>query len=218
MTRTTPPSGASPAARRRGTVLVAVAGAALLALVTSVVVWAGGSGESPTAAGATPTASTDPTVPWTPPPAPPTPEPTGPTDNAEALPPALPAVALDETAEVGDGIAASIERIEAIEGSGTGIGNIGGPALRITVRIVNGRAAPVSLDAVDVTLAHGGELTPAPPLEDPSRAPFSGTVAPGENAEGVYVFSIPPDVRDAVTVSVGYQAGAPFLVFTGSAA
>ena len=38
-----------------------------------------------------------------------------------------------------------------------------------------------------------------------------------EAAEGVYVFSLAEDARDLVTVSVGYQAGAPFMVFTGSA-
>jgi hypothetical protein len=34
---------------------------------------------------------------------------------------------------------------------------------------------------------------------------------------GVYLFTVPEDDRDTVTVSVGYEAGAPYLVFTGSA-
>jgi hypothetical protein len=47
---------------------------------------------------------------------------------------------------------------------------------------------------------------PASPLDDPSAAPFAGTVAPGEHADGVYVFTIPEEDRGSVTVSVGYQA------------
>ena len=35
------------------------------------------------------------------------------------------------------------------------------------------------------------------------------------SGEGVYVFSVPTDVRDRVTLEVGYQAGAPLLLFTG---
>lgn len=34
----------------------------------------------------------------------------------------------------------------------------------------------------------------------------------------MYVFTVPAGDRDLVTLSVGYQAGAPFMVFTGSGA
>lgn len=150
-------------------------------------------------------------------PAPVTPEPAGPTEDATELPPSLTPVGFDEPAAVGNGITAEVVSLEAVEGSGTGPGNIAGPALRATIRITNGTAGPVSLDGVAVDLAHGTELTPASPLEDPSEAPFAGTVQPSGNAVGVYVFSVPADDRDLVNLSVGYQAGAPFLVFTGSA-
>ncbi len=148
----------------------------------------------------------------------PTPEPTGPTSDADALPPSLPAVGLDQPAAVGNGITAMVSSLEAIDGTAQGPGNVTGPALRATVRITNGTAGPVSLDAVVVDLATGADLSPASPLDDPSQRPFSGTVAPGDTAEGVYVFTVPVDDRAAVTLSVGYQAGAPFLVFTGPAA
>jgi hypothetical protein len=158
-----------------------------------------------------------PTAP-TPAPAPETtPEPTGPTGNVDDPPPSRPAVALDAAAEVGDGVSASLVSLDAIEGTATGPGNIAGPALRITVRIENGTDEPVSLDGVVVDLASGRDLVPASPLDDPSVAPFTGTVAPGEHADGVYVFTIPEEDRGSVTVSVGYQAGAPLMVFTGSA-
>jgi hypothetical protein len=148
-------------------------------------------------------------------PAVPTPEPTGPTDDVDEPPPSRPAVALDETAEAGDGVTASITSVEAIDGTATGPGNVAGPALRVTVRVDNGTDGPVSLGGVSVDLTYGEDLVPASPLGDPSAAPFTGTIAPGEGAEGVYVFSIPVEDRGSVTLSVGYQAGAPIMVFTG---
>ena len=152
------------------------------------------------------------------PPPPPTPTPTGPTAEVDELPPALPEVALDAAAAVGNGIVATLPSIESIEGSAVGPGNIAGPALRVTVRIQNGTAQPVSLDGVAVNMSYGADRTPASPLDDPSRRPFSGMVAPGESGEGVYVFTVPADARDSVTVEVGYQAGAPLLLFTGPVA
>jgi hypothetical protein len=150
-------------------------------------------------------------------PPPVTPAPTGPTGDVDAPPPAHPAVALDQPAAVGDGVTASITSIEPIQGTGTGRGNVAGPALRVAVRIDNGTAKPVSLDGVTVGLTSGDDHTPASPLDDPSQVPFAGTVRPGDTADGTYVFSIAEDARDAVTVTVGYRAGAPILVFTGSA-
>jgi hypothetical protein len=151
------------------------------------------------------------------PPAPPTPEPTGPTEDATALPVSLPPVALTEVAATEDGITAAVEDLVSVEGSGAGPGQVAGPAVRVTVRITNGTGAPVSLDAVAVDLATGPDAAPASPLEDVSYAPFRGTVEPGGEAVGVYLFTVPEDDRDTVTVSVGYEAGAPYLVFTGSA-
>jgi hypothetical protein len=161
--------------------------------------------------------ATTPAAPPEPAPAPVTPEPAGPTEDADELPPSLTPVGFDEPAAVGNGITAEVVSLEGIEGTGQGAGNIAGPALRVTVRITNGTAAPVFLDGVAVDLAHGAELTPASPLQDPSTAPFAGTVQPSGSAVGVYVFSVPADDRDLVHLSVGYQAGAPFLVFAGPA-
>lgn len=146
------------------------------------------------------------------------PAPTGPAVDADELPPALEPVALDGTAEAGDGVRATLPRIEAIEGTAVGPGNVAGPALRVTVRIENGTAEPVSLDAVAVNLYLGAELAPASPLDDPSQRAFSGRVQPGETAEGVYVFSVPTDRRDAVTVEVGHAPGAPLMRWTGPVA
>lgn len=210
-----------PRAGGRRRLLLSAAAVLVAAVVVGLVLALSGEG----GAGATPSATTE--TPSTAAPTPaevdvvptaPTPQPTGPTSDADALPPSLPAVGLDQPAAVGNGITAVVSSLEAIDGTAQGPGNVTGPALRATVRITNGTAEPVSLDAVVVDLATGADLSPASPLDDSSRTPFHGTVAPGETAEGVYVFTVPVDDRAAVTLSVGYQAGAPFLVFTGPAA
>ncbi|MGY1805393.1 hypothetical protein ACI78T_19080 [Blastococcus sp. SYSU D00922] len=139
----------------------------------------------------------------------------GPTD-LNSPPPALPPVALDARGEVGNGVVATLPSIEEIESSAQGPGNIAGPAIRVTVRIENGTADAVPLDGVSVNMYYGTDLTPASPLEDASRAPFNGTLAPGDSAEGIYVFSVPADERDSVTIEVGYVPGAPLLLFTGA--
>jgi hypothetical protein len=149
--------------------------------------------------------------------APTMPEATAPTSDANVLPVALPSVGLDEPAASGDGVSAAVLSVEAIEGSGSGPGNISGPALRVTLELTNGTAAPVALDFVSVSVTHGTARTPASPLNDPSAAPFTGTLEPGATGEGAYVFSVPKDDRGLVTVSVGYRAGAPYLVFSGAA-
>ena len=213
----TPASPATPTRRRR---LLLTAAAVVVVAVLVALVAVLGDDESatsvPPAATATPTeapaATTAPAVV----PQLPTPEPTGPTEDVDEPPPSLPEVPLDAEGAVGNGVLVTLPAIEAIEGTGVGPGNIAGPALRVTVRIENGTPAAVSLDGVAVNLSHGAERTPASPLDDPSQVPFVGTVGAGATAEGVYVFSVPADVRDLVTVEVGYQAGAPLLLFTGA--
>jgi hypothetical protein len=141
----------------------------------------------------------------------------GPTEGGDATPSALPEVALTAPAAAGNGVVATLPRIEAIEGEATGPGNVNGPALRVTVRIENGTGQPIALDGVATNLYYGADRTPAAPLDDASVQPFAGTLAAGSSAQAVYVFTVPTDVRDSVTVEVGYEAGAPLLLFTGPA-
>jgi hypothetical protein len=220
--RTAPPDGEErdvPTRRRR--LVLAVAAAVLVAVVALgwVLTTRGDDGDGSTAADpsgavATSGAPVDETIA----PLPPTPTPTGPTEDVDEPPVALAEVPLDAPAAVGNGIVATIASIEAIDGTAVGPGNIAGPALRVTVRIENGTAEDVSLDGVAVNMSYGADRAPASPLDDPSQVPFTGMVSTGAAGEGVYVFSVPTDARDLITLEVGYQAGAPLLLFTGSAA
>jgi hypothetical protein len=206
----------------------AVLGALVVVLVAALIALALGltddrAASSATDDGASATTAAGPTVAPAPaeatgtgvPSVPVTPEPTGPTDDVDQPPPSLPEVPLDAPAAVGNGIVATLPSIEAVQGEASGPGNVNGPALRVTVRITNGTDQDVSLAGVATNLYHGADRTPASPLDDASQQPLAGTVAAGETADGVYVFSVPADDRAAVTVEVGYQAGAPLLLFTG---
>ncbi|TKJ18785.1 hypothetical protein [Blastococcus sp. CCUG 61487] len=208
---------------RRRVLLVALGAVLLVAAVVLAVVLATG-GDEPDDAGAGTAATAGATPSATEEPAPPSeeaPDPAAPVDPGTPAPadpdaevPALPAVALDQSVAV-DEVTASITLIEEIDGTATGPGDVAGPALRITVRIVNETDADVPLDGISVNAFHGEERTPAPPLGDPSRSPFAGVLAPTDTAEGVYVFRVPVDRRHLVTVEVGYKAGAPLAVFSG---
>ncbi|WP_116449775.1 DUF4352 domain-containing protein [Blastococcus litoris] len=218
-TSTADPSADVPDAGARRTrlrLLLAAAAAVLVAALVVVLLVVNGDDDEPadpaasripvpTAAVPSSTAATTPAVP----------APTGPVVNADDLPPALDPVPLDGTADAGTGITATLPAIEAIEGTGVGPGNVAGPALRVTVRIRNGSGEPVVLDGVAVNLYTGADLTPASPLDDPSQELFTGRLEPGESADGVYVFTVPTDRRDAVTVEVGYGPGVPFMRWTG---
>ena len=214
MSREPASEASAPSVGRRRVWIVAAAVVAVL-LGIAVIVLAQVGRSAPTADGGATTSSSASTSASATPTAAPAPAPTATVEGSEEFPPALPAVALDGTAEAGNGISASLSRIEAIQGSGIGPGNVAGPALRVTVRIHNETADPLPVDGVAVNMSYGIELTPASPLDDPSQAPFRGVVAPGDTSEAVYVFSIPSDARDSVTVEVGYQAGGPRLLFAG---
>ncbi|MGY1699138.1 hypothetical protein [Geodermatophilus sp. SYSU D00766] len=213
-----------PAASSPRRLVLALAAVVLVAVVAVVLLVRGGGtgdGEDPGGSAAAPSSATtaaEPSLEATVPGA----EASAPTEDAQPvvdeLPPGLPPVPLDQPADAGDGVTATVSSIEAVDGVGAGRGNVSGPALRVTVRITNGTPEAVDLGGVAVDLTHGADAVPASPLDDPSQAPFAGSVEPGATAQGVYVFRVPPDDRDPVTVSVGYRAGAPFMVFTGPAA
>lgn len=132
------------------------------------------------------------------------------------LPVPLEPVPLDQTAEFGDEVSAELVDLFAIQAEGQAAGEISGPAIRVTVRLINGTGEPLSLDAVTVAMYFGPDLTPAPPITDPGTVPFSGSLAPGETAEGVYTFSIAENERDDISVTVSYSASSAIVVFSGA--
>ena len=215
--------GVVPAGRRR-LVLALVAAVVAVALVVLVVVLSGRDDAAGDSAASSTSASTSPgaSAPTAGAPTTPGSEPSAPGGEAQPVPadgneppPQRPPVALDAGDDV-DGVTGSVALVEEIDGSAQGPGNINGPALRITVRLVNGTDADLPLSGVAVTVFHGADRAPASPLEDRSQSPFAGDLPPGDAAEGVYVFRVPADDRDDIRVEVGVRPGAAVMVFTGA--
>lgn len=127
-----------------------------------------------------------------------------------------PAAPLTETADFGTGMTLRIERIESVEGAARGPGEIGGPALRLTLRMSNDSDATVSLESVVVDATAGPDRTPAPTLSGPGAKLFEGEVPAGGSTTGVYVFAVPEDARDQLRVVVSYSSGAPAVALTGA--
>ena len=197
-------------------VLVVLAVVAFLLVRTGAGEPAGTAGSAASSATAPPDPAAGSSSPGTEPgtPAPVTEEPATSPVAADEAPPALPAVALDEPVAVGD-VTASLVALETVDAEGVGRGSVSGPALLVTVRLANGTAEPLALDGVSVNLAHGADRVPGSPVADRRGKPFAGTVRAGGSAEARYVFSVPLEARDAVTVEVGARAGAPIAVFSG---
>lgn len=214
---------AGAATRRR--VLLALVALAVVALAS--ILWVVTSGEdSPSgtasssaneSADRSPSATSVPegssSQPGTPPPTTGTPPPTTGTDD---LPVSLEPVPLDQTADFGDEVSAQLLDLEGIQAQGQGVGEISGPAIRVTVQLTNGTGAPLSLDAVTVSLYFAPALTPAPPISDPEAVPFRGSLAAGESAEAIYTFSIGNDDRDDISVTVSHSPSSTMVVFNGA--
>lgn len=197
----------TPVVRRRWTIgLIAVVAAVAIVVVVLVVMRPTG---APTAGGAS-TATVTPTT---------APSPTSsPTDGgAGAVLPEFPATPLDQPASTPDGLVASIVSLESVEGEAIGAGDVGGPAIRVTVRLTNGTAEPFDTSFTVVNGYSGTDRDPAGTLVKPGGKPFSGSIDPGASQEAVFLFTIPEDARGAVAITVDYQAGQPAFVFEGDA-
>ena len=125
-------------------------------------------------------------------------------------------VAIDATADFGNGVQARLESLEAVDAVATFPGERSGPAVRVTVEISNASAEPINLDNVIIDLATA-EGVPAYLITDSDQVALHGDLPAGETQAGSYVFTIAPEERDAVTVNVKYSAAVPTVVFAGPA-
>lgn len=121
-------------------------------------------------------------------------------------------VALNHNYQAGK-VEVSLTSLKAVNAKGVGPGEISGPALAVSVRIVNGTTTPLDMGHVIVNLldAKGNVATPLSP-----SAPFSGSIAAGGSAKGTYEFSIAKNVRKPVEVSVTYDLDQPTALFVGN--
>lgn len=125
-------------------------------------------------------------------------------------------VPLDAETDFGDGVGIRLRAIEAVEVEGRLPGERSGRGVVVTVEMTNTTGEPVSVDRVTVDLVDGSGAS-ATPIDDPDRAPLSGMLAPGATATGEYVYELPADQRDGISIRVTYAADRPIVIFRGDA-
>ena len=94
-------------------------------------------------------------------------------------------------------------------------GEVNGPAAQITVELKNGTKTALDVNSVEVGITDSA-AQPGIPVTTVDDAPFSGQIAPGATATGVYVFRVPTTHRNPVLITVSYTAGGAIAQFAGT--
>lgn len=125
-------------------------------------------------------------------------------------------VALDEDQSAGD-VKVTLGKLTSTKGVADGPGEVSGPALVVTVTLENTGSKNVDLSAASVTLSYGKDETPATTFASMDEAKsLPSSVAAGKSVTGSYVFAVPTDSQDDVTVDVIVTTDQPVAVFHGS--
>ena len=124
--------------------------------------------------------------------------------------------AMDDDVLLETGIRVSVVEISGITVEAETPGEVAGPAVAATIRFENTSGEPLDLGGAMVSLLDAAGNVAVPTTSTPA-APMTGTLDDGAGAEGTYVFRIPEDTRNEITLTVDYAAGAPIVVFHGSA-
>ncbi|MBF0688973.1 MAG: hypothetical protein IR158_14555 [Cellulomonas sp.] len=142
-----------------------------------------------------------------------------PAEGAPADGAAVPTVTvpIDAVAELAEAVTARLSAVDAVDGEAVQPGEVGGPALRVKVELVNGSAAPLDLRGAVVNLYHGPQQTPATTLTEPGGSPLPHGLEAGATATGAFVFAVPADARDDLRVELDVRAVGPVVLFAGDA-
>ena len=222
----------TPRSSRRTTVILLAVLAAVIAAVTGIALLASAAAEplaatrSPSAAVAVPAATASApvvTAPTATPTDTSTPAPTA-TATATAKPAAAPTPQPTRTATISKPTAvpikkelsATVVKMDAVTGTADGPGEIGGPSVRFTIKIVNTTGKPFVLSNTVVNAFYGTAATPAVQLRQPGGKDFPASVSDGASATGVFIFNIPAADRSDVKVTVDTSVQNPVIAFQGS--
>lgn len=135
--------------------------------------------------------------------------------DSEGPLPELEPVEVDQAVISPSDIQIELARLESVQGQAVAAGETSGAAIRATIRITNKSHDALDLGYVVVTAYHGDERTPVGTLMQPGGQPFTGSLPPGKDATGVYLFSLAGPERGDVTLVVDYQFGEPSASFRG---
>ena len=122
---------------------------------------------------------------------------------------------LTSPAPLGGGVVVKVKRTDSFYAQARVPGDISGPAVAFTLRLTNRSASAVSLAGVAVTVSYGTDDTPASSIQVDRSRPFTGSVAAGRSATGVYVFGIPTDQRRHVVVTFTLDVKHPVILLQG---
>jgi hypothetical protein len=131
----------------------------------------------------------------------------------------VPTVGFPTAAAYPDGVRLVVSRAtKGIEhGHGPGVHD-GREYVRFELRLTNGTSTRLDLNQVVVTTFYGPTRQLAPPVytEGTDARDFTGTVAPGDSADGVYVFAVPSTELRDVTMVVDFDGPHASAVYHGA--
>lgn len=167
------------------------------------------------------TTSSSPTLesPLPPPATVPVPVPSGGRVTETAEPPGSAAPTQEATigaaATVASRVQARITKVEAITATPQGPGEVGGPAVAVTIEVANGGASAFDLSLVSVNLTDSEGL-PASGMTGSPATWLEGSLPAGKVRSGVYVFTVPASQRSPVRVELSLHPSLPAVVFSGA--
>lgn len=139
-----------------------------------------------------------------------------PSTEAEDFRPELEPVEPDQTVVGEDGLKVALTRIEHVQGEAVQPGEVSGPAIRVTITLTNATQKELNAALIAVNAFQGEDRTPVGKVIKPGALPFEGRIAPGESTYAIYIFVIPPEQRDDVTITVDYLSESAVVVFRGA--
>jgi hypothetical protein len=146
----------------------------------------------------------------------PTATPTDATTAAAPTPQPTATTGLASTAPISSALTAKITAMKAVTAKATQPGQVGGPAVRFTIRLTNTSGAAVDLSSTVVNVYSGVDEAPAYQLDSDGLV-FPASVAKHSSVSGTAVFTIPVADRGQVRVTVDTSASATVVAFSGAA-
>ena len=140
----------------------------------------------------------------------PTPEATDPSPQPTATAP------LQSAAPITSALTAKIVEMKAVQAKATQPGQVGGPAVRFTIRLTNTGGKAVDLSSTVVNVYSGVDQEPAYQLDSDGLV-FPASVAKRSSVTGTVVFTIPVSDRGQVRVTVDTSATSTVVAFSGAA-
>ena len=124
-------------------------------------------------------------------------------------------VPIDKKAKIRPELSAEVSRLQSVNGTAQGPGEVAGPALRARISLTNGSKKPLNLSNTVVNLYYGADERPASALSGPGAKPLPTRVQAGRTVDGVFVFAVPKNARGDILITVDYSVKTPVVAFRG---